>query len=189
MTWQPDRSSAWELFSRFTTEPHLVKHGLAVEAAMRYMAKKHGEDEELWAVVGLLHDFDYEKYPTAEEHPFKGAEILKEEGYPEHVIAAIMGHAPYTGVPRDTIMAQTLFAVDELSGFIIACALVRPDKALSELKLKSIRKRMKSSAFARGVNRDDIRQGAEELGVELDDLCLDVIEALKPVAGQLGINP
>ena len=189
MAWLPDRTAAWELFSRYTTQPHLIKHGIAVEAAMRYMARKHNEDEELWAVVGLLHDFDYEQFPTEADHPYKGAEILKEQGYPQEVIDAIMGHAPYTGVVRETLMAKMLFAVDELSGFVIACALVRPDKALSELKLKSVTKRMKSSGFARGVNRDDIILGAHELGVELDELIPDVIEALKPVAEQVGVNP
>src|SRR5579863_6202492 len=150
-----DRTAAWSLLTRFTESESLRKHALAVEVCMRAYARKLGEDEELWGVVGLLHDFDYEKYPSTEEHPYKGNEILKQEGYSDEIRRAIMVHAEYTGVTRDTPMEKALFACDELAGFITAVALIKPGKSLAEVDAKSVRKRMKDKAFARKVNRDD----------------------------------
>ena len=183
-----DRNAAWELLCEFTKGEGLRKHGLAVESVMRHFARKHGEDEETWGIVGLLHDFDYEQHPTEEEHPTEGAKILRERGYPEEVVRAILGHADYTGVPRDTRMARTLYAVDELTGFITAVALVRPNKSLHEVKTASVRKKMKDKAFARSVNRDDIIKGAQELGVDLDEQIAEVIEAMRQMAGELGLG-
>ncbi len=177
---------ALRLLTEYTETPGLLKHAYAVEAAMRAYARKWGEDEELWAVTGLLHDFDYEKYP--ETHPYKGCALLKEKGIDASVIQAIMGHAVYTGVPRETLMAKTLFAVDELCGFITAVTLVRPNKALSEVSVKSVKKKMKDKRFAAKVNRDEMRLGAEELGVEFDTHVAFVIDALKPVADKLGLG-
>ncbi len=188
MSWTPNRDRAYALLTQYTTKPGLIKHALAVEAAMRAMARHFGEDEDLWGELGLLHDFDYEQNPTEETHPYVGAEILRKNGYPEEFVNAVLGHAPYTGVKRDTLMARALFAVDELSGFVIACVLVRPDKSLSNLKFKSVKKRMKDKAFARAVSRDDIRLGAEELGMELEEVVNIVIEGLKTIAGDLGLN-
>lgn len=155
---------------------------------MRAYARKHAADEELWGIVGLLHDFDYEKYPTAEEHPYKGNEILKERGYSEEVRRAIMSHAEYSGVPRLTPMEKTLFACDELAGFITACALVKPGKSLAEVEARSVRKKMKDKAFARSVNREDITTGAAELGVDLEEHIAFCIEAMKAIAAQLGLD-
>jgi putative nucleotidyltransferase with HDIG domain len=183
-----ERQTAYELLCEYTKGEGLRKHGLAVEAAMRHFARKHGEDEETWAIVGLLHDFDYEQHPTAEEHPIVGSAILRERGYPEPVVRAILGHADYTGVPRDTLMARVLYSVDELAGFITAVALVRPNKRLDEVEAASVRKKMKDKAFARSVNREDIVKGAEELGVDLDAHIAEVIEALRPVAAELGLG-
>ena len=185
----PDRSRALALLHRYTTKPALLKHAYAVEAAMARMAQKYGQDETLWRVVGLLHDFDYEQYPTPEEHPYKGGEILAKEGYGEDIRRAIMGHAPYTGTPRDTLMARALFAVDELSGFVTACALVRPDKSLGQLVVSSVRKRFKDKAFARAVSREDMTLAADELGLAMDELIALVVEGLVPVAADLGLNP
>ncbi len=154
---------------------------------MRAYSRKFGEDEDKWAVTGLIHDFDYEKYPTAEEHPLKGSQILAERGYPEDIRRTIMGHATYSGVPRDTRMAQTLFACDELSGFITAVALVKPSKSLQEVDARSVRKRMKDKAFARSVNRADIVNGAEEMGLDLDEHIAFCVEAMRSVAGELGL--
>jgi len=182
-----DRQQAWEILTEYTKKENLRKHALAVEAAMRAYAKKFGEDEEEWGIVGLLHDFDYERHPTEEEHPYKGAEILREKGLPEEWIKAIMGHADYTGVPRDTLMAKTLFAVDELTGLITATALVRPSKQLRDLKVKSVKKKLKDKAFAASINRDDIKKGAEELGVDLSEHIGFVIEAMKSVSDELGL--
>jgi predicted hydrolase (HD superfamily) len=154
---------------------------------MRTYAGKRGGDEELWGIVGLIHDFDYEKYPSAEEHPFKGNEILKERGYADEVRRAIMSHADYTGVKRETDMEKALFACDELAGFITATALIKPGKSLAEVDAKSVRKRMKDKAFARSVSREDITNGAAELGVELDEHITFCIEAMKSVAGELGL--
>src|SRR5271169_1849464 len=153
------RDEAWCLLTEFTLSESLRKHALAVEACVRAYARKFGEDDELWGLVGLLHDFDYEKHPSAEEHPYKGSEILRERGYSEEVRRAIMSHAEYTGVARITPMEKTLFACDELAGFITACALVKPGKSLTEVEAKSVRKKMKDKAFARSVNRDDITTG------------------------------
>lgn len=183
-----DRAEAWDLLCEYTRTDALRKHALAVEAIMRHFARKEGEDEERWGIVGLLHDFDYERWPTAEGHPFEGNKILKERGYPEDVCEAIMGHAEYTGVPRRTKMAKVLYAVDELSGLVTATALVRPNKSIFEVEPASVRKKMKDKAFARSVNREDIVKGAEELGMPLDDLIAEVIEALKGVAGEIGLG-
>ena len=182
-----NRQAAWDLLCEYTKGEGLRKHGLAVEAVMRHFARKHGADEESWAVVGLLHDFDYEQHPTEAEHPFVGAAILRERGYPEEIVRAVLGHANYSGVPRDTLMARVLYAVDELTGFITAVTLVRPNKRLDEVEPASVRKKMKDKAFARSVNRDDIVRGAEELGVDLDAHIAEVIAALRPVAAALGL--
>ena len=182
-----DRNDAWELLCEFTKTESLRKHGLAVEAAMRHFARKHGDDEEKWAVVGLLHDFDYEAHPTMEEHPFVGARILRERGWPEEIARAVLSHADYSGVTRDSLLEKTLFAVDELTGLITAVALVRPNKSIAEVEASSVRKKMKDKAFARSVNRDDIVKGAQELGVELDAHIAEVIEAMKPAAKDLGL--
>lgn len=155
---------------------------------MRAYARKFDEDEELWGIVGLIHDFDYEKYPSAEEHPFKGSEILKERGVSEEIRRAVLSHAEYSGVPRESRMEKTLFACDELAGFITAVALVKPSKSLNEVDAKSVRKRMKDKAFARSVDREYIRKGAEEVGMPLPDLVALVIEAQKPIADALGIG-
>ncbi|HMD98763.1 MAG TPA: HDIG domain-containing protein [Terriglobia bacterium] len=183
-----DRSSAWELLCEYTRNENLRKHALAVEACVRAYAAKFGADEAKWGVTALIHDFDYEVYPNAPDHPLKGSEILKEKGYPEEVRRAILGHADYTGVPRDTLMARALFACDEVAGFITACSLVRPDR-IKTLEAKSVRKRMKDKAFARSVSREDIVKGAEELGVPLDEHITFCIEAMRAVADQLGLAP
>src|SRR5437762_5631263 len=164
-----DREQAWGLLTEFTQSESLRKHALAVEACMRAYARKMGGDENLWGVVGLLHDFDYEKWPSLDDHPYKGNEILKERGYSNEVRRAIMSHAEYTGVTRDTPLEKALFACDELAGFITAVALIKPSKSLAEVDVKSVRKRMKDKAFARKVNREDIVQGAASLGVDLDE--------------------
>jgi len=182
-----DRAQAWCLLTEFTQSESLRKHALAVEACMRAYARKLGGDEDLWAIVGLIHDFDYEKYPSAEEHPFKGNEILKERGYPDEVRRAILSHADYTGVKRESAMEKALFACDELAGFITATALVKPNKSLAEVDARSVRKRMKDKAFARSVSRDDIINGAADLGVDLDEHIAFCIEAMKSVAGELGL--
>jgi len=158
-----------------------------VEACLRAYARKFGEDEELWGVVGLIHDFDYEKYPSAEDHPYKGNQILAERGWPEDIRRAVMSHADYSGVPRETALEKTLFACDELAGFITATALVKPNKSLAEVDAKSVRKRMKDKAFARSVNREDITNGAAALGVDLDEHITFCIEAMKAIAPQLGL--
>jgi putative nucleotidyltransferase with HDIG domain len=183
-----DRYAAWSLLTEFTQSESLRKHALAVESCMRAYARKFASDEELWGVVGLIHDFDYEKYPSAQEHPFKGNEILKERGYSDEVRRAIMSHAEYSGVTRDTPMEKALFACDELAGFITACALVKPGKSLAEVDAKSVRKKMKDKAFARSVSRDDIVNGARELGVDLDEHIAFCIEAMKGIAGELGLQ-
>ena len=182
-----DRPEAWNLLCEYTKSENLRKHALAVEACVRAYARKLGEDEEKWGVVGLIHDFDYEVYPNAPDHPLKGSEILKERGYPEDLRRAILGHADYTGVPRDTLLAKALFACDEVAGFITACSLVRPDRIRS-LEAKSVRKRMKDKAFARAVSREDITKGAEELGVTLDEHIAFCIEAMRSIADTLGIS-
>jgi putative nucleotidyltransferase with HDIG domain len=181
------RDEAWCLLTEFTLSESLRKHALAVEACVRAYACKFGEDEELWGLVGLIHDFDYEKYPSAEEHPFKGSEILKERGVSEEVRRAILSHANYSGVARESRLEKTLFACDELAGFITASALVKPNKSLAECDAKSIRKKMKDKAFARSVSRDDIINGAADLGVDLEEHIAFCIEAMKAIAQKLGL--
>lgn len=188
----PDRNDAWELLCEYTKGDSLRKHALAVEAAMRACAVRYGgadADVDEWGITGLLHDFDYEMFPEPDQHPFKGASIMCGRGYPDHVIRAIMGHATYTGVPRDTVMARALFATDELCGFLVACALVRPSRSLDDLEVSSVKKKLKDKAFARTVNRDDIRQGVTELGVDLDEHIRFVIDALRPVQKEIGLGP
>ena len=186
------REAAWQLLTEFTQSESLRKHALAVEACMRACARKmtngSPEDENLWGVVGLIHDFDYERWPSPEDHPYKGNEILKERGYSDEVRRAIMSHAEYTSVTRDTPMEKALFACDELAGFITVVALIKPGKSLAEVDAKSVRKRMKDRAFARKVNRDDIIQGAAALGVDLDEHIAFCIEALKGIADKLGLD-
>src|SRR5437764_1411176 len=183
-----DRSAAWGLLTEFTQSESLRKHALAVEACMRAYAKKLGGDEELWGVVGLLHDFDYDRYPSLEDHPYRGNEILKERGWSEEIRKAIMSHAEYTGVTRDTPMEKALFACDELAGFITACALVKPGKSLAEVEAASVKKKMKDKAFARSVNRADIVNGAAALGVELEPHIAFCIEAMRGIAVELGLD-
>jgi putative nucleotidyltransferase with HDIG domain len=183
-----NRDAAWDLLTEFTQSESLRKHAMAVEACMRAYATKFGEDENKWSITGLLHDFDYEKYPTTEEHPYVGNKILAERGYPDDVRRAIMSHAEYTGVTRDSQMEKTLFACDELAGFITAVALVKPTKSLNEVDVKSVRKRLKDKAFARSVNRDDIINGAQQMGVDLDEHIQFCIDAMKTVADKLGLQ-
>ena len=183
----PKREEALALLTEYTKNEALVKHALAVEAAMRHYAARFNEDAELWGVVGLLHDFDYEKYPTQDEHPYKGVEILRGRGVDEVITKAILSHAPYTNVPRETNLEKTLFAVDELCGLITAVALVRPSKRIADVKVKSVKKKMKDKAFARSVDRDHIREGTAALGVELDEHIDQVLEALRSVADDLGL--
>ncbi len=184
----PSRQEALALLQEFTKSENLRRHGLAVEAAMRAYARRLGEDEELWGVVGLLHDFDYESHPAMEEHPWAGVEILKERGWDDpELIHGILAHAPHTGTARESLLDKAIFACDEITGFITAVALVRPSKKLEDVKVKSIKKKMKDKAFAAAVSRDDIRKGAEELGVELDEHLQVVLEAMKGIAGDLGL--
>jgi len=187
------RDEALALMHEYTASDALRKHMYAVELALRAYARKYGEDEERWGLVGLLHDFDYERYPNdahspTDEHPSFGVRLLRERGVADDLCRAILGHASYTGVPRDTLMARALFAVDELCGFLVACALVRPSKSLTDLEVKSVNKKLKDKAFARGVSRDDIARGAEELGVPQDDHIRFVIEALRPDESRLGLG-
>ena len=188
-----NRDEALALMQEHTQSPSLRQHMLAVEAAMRAYATKFGEDPEAWGLIGLLHDFDYERFPNQEHsptegHPAWGVGVLRSRGVPEPLLRAILGHATYSGVPRDTPMARTLFAVDELCGFLVACALVRPSKSFGDLEVSSVNKKLKDKAFARGVNRDEVRQGAEELGVPLDDHIAFCIQALRPVEPTLGLG-
>ena len=181
------RDRAWDTLTRYTKSEALLRHALAVEAATRAYARKFGEDEELWGVTALLHDFDYEIHPTLDKHPQDGAPILREEGYPEVVIEGILSHAEHLAMPRDTLMKKALFACDELCGFIQACGLVRPD-GIETLEPKSVKKKLKQPSFAAGVHRDEVYEGAAELGVELDDHIRFVIEAMRPIAGELGLR-
>ena len=188
-----NRTDALHLMQEHTQSPSLRQHMLAVEAAMRAYAAKFGADPDSWGVVGLLHDFDYEKYPNPEHsategHPAWGVGVLRERGLSDAQCRAILGHATYSGVPRDSPLAQTLFAVDELCGFLVACALVRPSKSFADLEVSSVKKKLKDKAFARGVNRDEVRQGAEELGVPLDEHIAFVIAALRPVEDTLSLG-
>ena len=182
------RDPAWCLLTEFTQSESLRKHALAVEACMRAYARKSGADEELWGIVGLLHDFDYEKYPSLEDHPYKGSEILQERGYSEEVRRAILSHAEYTGVARLSPMEKTLFACDELAGFITACALVKPGKSLAEVEASSVRKKMKDKAFARSVHREDIVEGDSELGLNLEEHIAFCVEAMKAISRDLGLD-
>jgi len=187
------RDEALALMHEHTQSPSLRQHMLAVEAAMRAYSAKYAEDPERWGIVGLLHDFDYERYPNealspTEEHPSWGVRLLRGKGLPESLCRAILGHASYSGVPRDTPMAKALFAVDELCGFLVACALVRPSKSFGDLEVSSVKKKLKDKAFARGVNREEVRQGAEELGVPLDEHIAFVIQALRPIERTLGLG-
>lgn len=182
-----DREQALALLQEYTKSESLLKHAYTVEAAMRAAARRQGSDEDSWGNVGLLHDFDYERYPTAEDHPARGAEILRERGYPEDFVLAILGHASHTGVSRDTERARWLFAVDELCGFCTACALVQPDKKVASVKVKSVKKKMKRKEFAAKVSRDEIRQGAAEVGLELPDLITLVLGAMCEAASELGL--
>ena len=188
----PSRADALALVEEFTASESLRKHMLSVETAMRAYAEHFGEDVERWGLTGLLHDFDYERFPNAahsatEEHPAHGVRILRERGYPQDILTAILGHATYSGVPRESLMAKTLFAVDELTGLVTATALVRPSRSVHEVDARSVRKKMKDKAFARGVSRDDVIQGAQELGVELDAHIAFVVTAMQRNAGILGL--
>jgi putative nucleotidyltransferase with HDIG domain len=187
------RERALGLMHEHTASEALRRHMYAVEIAMRAMAERAGEDADAWGLVGLLHDFDYERFPNdahsaTAEHPSEGVRLLAAEGFPESMQRAILGHATYTGVPRDTAMAKALFAVDELSGFLVACALVRPSKSLVDLEVSSVKKKLKDKAFARGVSREDIQRGAEELGVPLEDHIGFVLAALRPHEPRLGLG-
>jgi putative nucleotidyltransferase with HDIG domain len=182
------RTDALALMTEYTAGDSLRKHMLAVEAAVREYARLWGEDEEAWGVVALLHDFDYERWPDAADHPYRGVEILQEKGYPEWVTRAILSHADYSGVPRETRLEHTLYACDEMAGFVTAAALVRPSKSVLDLEAKSVIKRMKDKAFARAVSRDDLRRGAEEIGLPLDEHIGHVIDALRREADALGLR-
>jgi putative nucleotidyltransferase with HDIG domain len=184
----PTRAEAWAILTEFTRGDALRKHALAVEAGMRAYAAKLGGDPEVWGVVGLLHDFDYERHPSLEEHPFRGVAILAERGVDESIRAAILSHGDHTGVPRTDPMRKALFAVDELSGFLTACALVRPSKKIAEVPVDSVKRKLKDKAFARTVNRDDVRRGAEELGVPLDEHIAFVRDAMAGIARELGLD-
>jgi putative nucleotidyltransferase with HDIG domain len=181
------REQAWETLTRYTQSEALRRHALAVEAAVGWYAKVFGGDEGLWRATALLHDFDYEMHPTLDKHPQDGAPILREEGYPEELIESVLSHAEHLEVPRDTELKKTLFACDELAGFVHACGLVRPD-GIETLEPKSVRKKLKQPSFAAGVHRDEVYRGAEELGVALDDHIRNVVAAMRPIAGELGLR-
>ena len=183
-----NREAAWQLLTEYTKSDSLLKHAMAVEAAVRGYARTFGEDEDAWGVVGLLHDFDYERWPTAEDHPFRGVEVLREQGYPEWAIRAILSHAEYTGVPRESLLEKTLWACDEMVGFITAASLVRPSKSVLDLEAASVVKRMKDKAFARAVKRDDLRQGAEALRIPLEEHITNVIAFMRERADALGLR-
>jgi putative nucleotidyltransferase with HDIG domain len=182
------RGAAWELLTEFTQNENLLKHAIAVEAAVRGYARLFGEDEERWGVTALVHDFDYERYPDLADHPFRGAEILKDRGWPDDVIRAVLSHADHTGTPRETRLEHVLFACDEMAGFVTAAALVRPSKSLLDLEAKSVVKRMKEKAFARAVSRDDLRRGAEEVGLPFDEHVRNVIAFMREKADELGLR-
>lgn len=188
----PNRDDAWKLLSEYTQSESLRKHALAVEACVRAYARKQGADEEVWGITALLHDFDYERWPNAEhhptkEHPFEGSKILRERGFPEEMITAILSHAEYSGVPRACALDHTLFACDELAGFLTACALIKPSKSIHEVETASVKKKLKDKAFARGVNREDVYKGAEELGVSLEEHISFCIQAMRSIATELGL--
>ncbi len=180
------RNDALTLLQEYTKSEALLKHMYAVESAMRSYARKYGEDEEKWGITGLLHDFDYERYPDAPDHPLKGSEILRGKGYPDDIRTAILGHASYTGVPRETTMAKALYASDELCGFIMACAVIRPNK-IADLEVSSVKKKLKDKGFARNVNREDIIRGSAELGAPLDEHIQFVIDAMRSISNDLGL--
>jgi len=182
------RAAAWCLLTEFTQSESLLKHALSVEACMRAYARKLSGDEDLWGVVGLLHDFDYDRYPRLEDHPYKGNAILKERGYSEEICRAIMSHAEYTGVTRDSALEKALFACDELCGFLTACALVQPSKSIGDVKPASVKKKLKDKAFARSVSRDDIYNGAAELGVDLEEHITFIRQALLEIANEIGLG-
>jgi putative nucleotidyltransferase with HDIG domain len=182
----PTRAQAWDTLTRYTKSQALLRHALAVEASVRWYARHYGGDEELWGVTALLHDFDYEIHPTLDKHPQDGAPILRDEGYPEVVIEGVLSHAEHLAIPRDTQLKKTLFACDELSGFVHACALVRPE-GISTLEPKSVVKKLKQPSFAAGVHRDEVYAGAELLGLELSDHIGNVIVAMRPIASELGL--
>ena len=184
----PTREEAWELLNQWITNANLIKHALAVEAAMQAYARKFGEDPHLWGLAGLLHDLDYERYPQLDVHPLKAVEELRARGYPQAVVEAILAHNSYHGQPRTTPMARALFACDELSGFITAVALVRPTKSLHDVTVDAVKRKFKDKAFARGVKREEIFQGAEELGVPLDEHIQTVIDAMRSIAASLGLD-
>jgi len=184
---QPTRENAWETLTRYTQSESLLRHALAVEASTRFYARRLGEDEERWGVTALLHDFDYEIHPTLDQHPQEGAPILREEGYPEEVVEAVLSHAEHLGMPRDTPLKRTLFACDELSGFVHACGLVRPT-GLEGLEPKSVKKKLKQPSFAAGVHRDEVYAGAELIGLALDEHIANVVAALQPISEQLGLR-
>ena len=184
----PSRDDAWDLLCEYTKSESLRKHARAVEHVMRTFAKSQGEDEDLFGIIGMLHDFDYEKYPTMEEHPMVGSKILEERGYPEEVRTAILGHAPYLNVPRDTLAAKALFAFDELTGFVFAVTFVRPSKSIREVKPKSVKKKLKQKSFAASVIREDIEQGIEELQADRDEHIQFVIDALSEIDEELGLR-
>tara|TARA_Y100001001_G_scaffold156454_1_gene173372 strand:- start:372 stop:941 length:570 start_codon:yes stop_codon:yes gene_type:complete len=183
----PTREQAYTLLTEHTKSPHLVKHALCVEAAMTFYARQHGGAGDIWALTGLLHDFDYETHPSLEEHPYVGADILRSLEYPDEIIEAILGHSDHTGIPRETDMAKALYAVDELTGFIVACALVRPTKSLLDLPLKSIMKKIKDKAFCRAIDREHLRTAAEEFSVPFRDHVENVLSALQGIASELGL--
>ena len=190
----PTRDEAWTLLCEFTQNESLRKHALAVEACVRAYARKSGADEELWGLVALLHDFDYERWPNQEHHaseghPSSGAKILRERGYPEEMLHAILAHADYTGVTRETPLDRTLFACDEMAGFLTACSLVKPGKTIFEVEADSVKRKMKDKAFARGVSRADLLQGAQELGISLEEHIATCIAAMRAVAPSLGLEP
>ena len=184
---QPNRDDAWQLLTEFTTNPSLIKHGLSVEAAMRAYARRFEQDEEAWGIVGLIHDFDYEQNPTEATHLHVGLSLLRERGWPEEWILAVGSHADYMGIPRDTLLRKTLFAIDELTGFLTACALVRPDKSIAEVKVKSVKKKLRDKAFARAVNRGDVYSGAEALGIDLGEHIEFVRDAMATISKDLGL--
>jgi putative nucleotidyltransferase with HDIG domain len=181
------REAAWALLCEYTPSESLRKHAMAVEACMRAYARKFGEDEDKWGITGLIHDFDYERWPSAEDHPFRGNEILTQRGYPEEIKRAILSHANYSGVSRDSTMEKALYACDELAGLITAAALVKPNKSLAEVDAPSIRRKMKDKAFARSVNRQDIIEGAADLGIDLNEHITFCIEGMRGIADQLGL--
>jgi putative nucleotidyltransferase with HDIG domain len=184
---EPTRERAWETLTRYTKSEPLLRHALAVEAAVGAYGVRFGEDEQLWRATALLHDFDYEIHPTLDKHPQDGAPILRDEGYPEELVEAVLSHASHLGLPRDTPLKKTLFACDELAGFVHACGLVRPD-GIETLAPKSVRKKLKQPSFASGVSRDDVYEGADQLGVELNEHIAFVVEAMRPIAPELGLR-